>query len=58
MTRIYSFQKCLIGVPLVVIYPALDGKQRPAFGVIKGSGDILGDIVISALPETVWEVLQ
>jgi hypothetical protein len=46
------------GVPLVVIYPASNGKQRPAFGVMKGSGNILGDIVIPALPETVWEVLQ
>jgi len=46
------------GVPLVVIYPASSGKQRPAFGVMKGSGEILGDIVIPALPETAWEVLQ
>ncbi len=46
------------GVPLVVIYPASNEKQRPAFGVMKGSGEILGDIVVPALPETVWEVLQ
>lgn len=32
--------------------------QRPAFGVMKGSGEILGDIVASALPESDWEVLQ
>ena len=42
----------------LAIYPASNGKQRPAFGVMKGSGNILGDIVIPALPETVWEVLQ
>lgn len=33
-------------------------NQRPAFGVMKGSGEILGDIVAPALPESDWEVLQ
>ena len=33
-------------------------KQLTAFGVMKGSGEILGDIVAPALPESVWEVLQ
>ena len=46
------------GEPLVVIYPASAQKLRPAFGVMKGSGEILGDIVTSALPETTWEALQ
>ncbi|TYQ29740.1 hypothetical protein PseudUWO310_12465 [Pseudanabaena sp. UWO310] len=32
--------------------------QRPAFGVMKGSGEILGDIVAPALSESAWEVLQ
>ena len=32
--------------------------QRPAFGVMRGSGEILGDIVAPALPESAWEVLQ
>lgn len=33
-------------------------NQRPAFGVMKGSGKILEDIVAPALPESAWEVLQ
>lgn len=33
-------------------------NQRPAFGVMKGSGEILGDIVASALSESAWEVVQ
>ena len=32
--------------------------QRPAFGVMKGSGEILGDTVAPALSESAWEVLQ
>jgi hypothetical protein len=31
-------------------------NKRPAFGVMKGSGEILGDIVAPALPESAWEV--
>ena len=31
-------------------------NKRPAFGVMKGSGEILGDIVAPALPESDWEV--
>jgi len=46
------------GQPWVIIYPATTPKQRPAFGSMKGSGEILGDIVMPALPENVWEVLQ
>ena len=30
--------------------------KRPAFGVMKGIGEILGDIVTPALPESDWEV--
>ena len=33
-------------------------NQRPAFGVMRGSGEILGDIVAPSLPESAWEVLQ
>jgi len=40
------------------VYPLSNQKQRPDFGVMKGSGEILGDIVAPALPESVWEVLQ
>ena len=46
------------GQPWVIIYPATTQKQRPAFGSMKESGEILGDIVMPALPETAWEVLQ
>jgi hypothetical protein len=46
------------GQPWVIIYPATPQKQRSAFGSMKGSGEIVGDIVMPALPENVWEVLQ
>ena len=46
------------GQPWVIIYPATTQKQRSAFGSMKESGEILGDIVMPALPETAWEVLQ
>ena len=39
------------GKPWVIIYPATPQKQRPAFGSMKGSGEIVGDIVMPALPE-------
>ena len=42
----------------VNIAPLSNQKQRPTFGIMKGSGKILGDIVAPALPESVWEVLQ
>lgn len=32
-------------------------NQRPAFGVMKGSGEILGDIVAPALLGSDWDVL-
>ena len=31
--------------PLVIIYPATPQPQRPAFGAMKGSGEILGDVI-------------
>ncbi|MBD2388734.1 type II toxin-antitoxin system Phd/YefM family antitoxin [Cylindrospermum sp. FACHB-282] len=46
------------GEPLVIIYPATPQPQRPAFGAIKGSGEILGDIIASVIPATTWEALQ
>ena len=33
-------------------------SQRPAFGFMKDTGEILSDVVTPILPETVWEVLQ
>ena len=32
--------------------------QRPAFGFMKNTGTILGDIVAPILPESAWNVLQ
>jgi hypothetical protein len=32
--------------------------QRPAFGFMKGTGKIVGDVVAPILPENTWEVLQ
>ena len=32
--------------------------QRPAFGFMKGTGKILGDVVAPILPENAWEVLN
>lgn len=31
---------------------------RPAFGFMKDTGNILGDVIAPILPETAWEVLQ
>lgn len=44
------------GQPLVVIYPAKTPKPRPAPGFMKGSGEIIGDIV--APLDELWEVLK
>jgi hypothetical protein len=40
--------------------PQLDSAhhQRPAFGFMKHTGKILGDVVTPILPETAWDVLQ
>ena len=32
--------------------------QRPAFGFMKDTGKILGDVVAPVLPENTWEILQ
>lgn len=42
--------------PLVVIYPANTQASRPAFGAMKGSGEILGDLVTPVAES--WEVLE
>ena len=33
-------------------------SHRPAFGFMKTTGAILGDVVAPVLPENAWEVLQ
>jgi hypothetical protein len=35
-----------------------DRPQRPAFGFMKDTGTILGDIVAPVIPESDWEVLR
>ncbi|PZV02949.1 MAG: hypothetical protein DCF32_14465 [Leptolyngbya sp.] len=32
--------------------------HRPAFGFMKGTGSIHGDVISPAVPESDWEVLQ
>lgn len=44
------------GKAIVVISPVNPQKTRPAFGFMKGQGEILGDIV--APIDQPWEVLQ
>jgi hypothetical protein len=44
------------GKPLVIVYPAIVQKSRPAFGFMEGSGEIMGDIVTPI--EQPWDVLQ
>ena len=43
------------GKPLVIIYPASSQSLRPPFGVMQGSGEILGDLL--APVDQPWEVL-
>ena len=45
------------GEPLVVVYPAPDASERPSFGSMKSSGEILGDITVP-LEDQEWEVLK
>jgi antitoxin VapB len=44
------------GKPLVIIHPANTQAPRPAFGVMKGSGEILGDLITPVAQP--WEVLE
>lgn len=46
------------GEPLVVIYPATNQSKRPTFGEIKGSGEILEDLIAPVIPLNTWEVLE
>lgn len=46
------------GKPLVIISPATTQSKRATFGVMKGSGNILGDLITPAVPLSDWEVLQ
>ena len=44
------------GKPLVVIYPATTQVPRPTFGAMKGSGEILGDLIAPVAQP--WDVLE
>ncbi len=46
------------GKPLVIISPATTQPKRATFGAMKGSGEILGDLITPAVPLSTWEVLQ
>ena len=46
------------GEPLVVIYPAKNQPKRPSFGAMKGTGEIVGDLIAPAVPFNTWEVLE
>ncbi|MDJ1170433.1 type II toxin-antitoxin system Phd/YefM family antitoxin [Roseofilum sp. BLCC_M154] len=43
------------GKPLAIVYPATKPIERPSFGVMKGTGEIVGDI-IEPVAEA-WDVL-
>jgi hypothetical protein len=44
------------GKALVIIYPATTQVPRPSFGAMKGSGEILGDLIAPVAEP--WEVLE
>jgi hypothetical protein len=44
--------------PVVIIYPATTQAKRATFGAMKGSGEILGDLISSPVSLNTWEVLQ
>ena len=46
------------GKPLVIISPVTTEPKRAAFGAMKGSGAILGDLITPVVPLNTWEVLQ
>lgn len=44
------------GKALVIIYPATAQTLRPSFGAMKGSGEILGDLIAPVAQP--WEALE
>ncbi len=46
------------GEPLVIIYPAKPQSERTVFGAMKGSGEILGDLISPVISDNTWEALQ
>ncbi len=45
------------GKPLVIISAATTQPKRATFGAMKGSGEILGDLIAPAVPLITWEAL-
>jgi prevent-host-death family protein len=45
------------GKPVVIVSPVSSQQKRPAFGVLKESGEILGDIIEPVVSPTIWKVL-
>ncbi|MFH7244652.1 MAG: hypothetical protein ACHWZW_17590 [Spirulina sp.] len=39
-------------------YTSVEQPQRPAFGFMKDTGTILGDVVSPVIPESDWEAFQ
>jgi antitoxin (DNA-binding transcriptional repressor) of toxin-antitoxin stability system len=62
LTEVQQTQTPLIvfheGKPLVIISPATTRPERATFGAMKGSGEILGDLIDPVVPINTWEVLQ
>jgi prevent-host-death family protein len=46
------------GQPLALINPVTSPKTRVEFGIAKGTGKIIGDIVAPAIDTKEWEVLN
>jgi antitoxin (DNA-binding transcriptional repressor) of toxin-antitoxin stability system len=46
------------GKPVAEVHPPRAKRVRSPVGVMKGRGEILGDIVSPAAPAEVWEVLK
>ena len=46
------------GKPLVVICAVTTQPKRATFGAMKGSGEILADLIAPAVPLSAWEALQ
>lgn len=44
------------GEPFVIIQPATTVSSRPKFGVMQGSGEIVGDLIYSV--SQTWNVIE
>jgi prevent-host-death family protein len=46
------------GKPIAEVYPPQSKRGRSPIGIMKGRGEILGDIVSPAAPAGEWEALE